>query len=78
MSSRSYAAGLCAVAIVATAFAVPAADAASRKDRPYANPSRYVDQSSSFDGRVTGRPRTCGYDTFQYDSRGGTVGPYCH
>jgi hypothetical protein len=78
MSSRSYAAGLCAVAVVATAFSVPAADAASRKDRPYASQSRYVDQSGSFDGRVTGRPRTCGYDTFQHDSRGGTVGPYCH
>jgi hypothetical protein len=78
MSSRPYAAGLCAVAVIATALSVPAADAASRKDRPYANPSRYADQSPSLDGRVTGRPRTCGYDMFQYDSRGGTVGPYCH
>jgi hypothetical protein len=78
MSSRSYAMGFCVAAIVATVFSVSAADAASRKDRPYANPSRYADQSPSFDGRVTGRPRTCGYDTFLYDSRGGTVGPYCH
>jgi len=78
MSSTSYAARLCAVAIMATAFSLPTADAAGRKDRPNANQSRYVDQSGSFDGRVTGRPRTCGYDTFLYDSRGGTVGPYCH
>lgn len=23
-------------------------------------------------------PTTCGADTFQYDSSGATVGPYCH
>jgi len=23
-------------------------------------------------------PSTCGYSTFQYDSSGATVGPYCH
>jgi hypothetical protein len=23
-------------------------------------------------------PTTCGSDTFQYDSSGATVGPYCH
>jgi hypothetical protein len=23
-------------------------------------------------------PATCGYSTFQYDSSGATVGPYCH
>jgi hypothetical protein len=23
-------------------------------------------------------PTTCGYGTFQYDSSGSTVGPYCH
>ena len=23
-------------------------------------------------------PRTCGSSTFQYDSSGATVGPYCH
>jgi hypothetical protein len=25
----------------------------------------------------TSNPRTCGYQTFQYDSSGATVGPYC-
>lgn len=23
-------------------------------------------------------PSTCGYSSFQYDSSGATVGPYCH
>ncbi len=23
-------------------------------------------------------PTTCGFSTFQYDSSGSTVGPYCH
>jgi hypothetical protein len=32
----------------------------------------------SLDGRNTGQPRTCGYDYFQYDFRGATMGPYCH
>jgi hypothetical protein len=27
---------------------------------------------------ATAGPRTCGSDTFQYDSSGTTVGPYCH
>ena len=78
MGSRSHAAALCAAAIVATVLLVSAADAASRKERRYADPPRYAEQSPSLDGRVTGRPRTCGFDTFLYDSRGGTVGPYCH
>jgi|307.fasta_scaffold191313_1 hypothetical protein len=78
MSTRSRAAGLCALVIVTTVGFASAADAASRKDQRYADPPRYAGQSSSFDGRVTGRPRTCGYETFVYDSRGGTIGPYCH
>jgi hypothetical protein len=63
---------LAAAAIVATAFSAPPADAAAKQER------RYTGSSSSYDGRVTGRPRTCGYDTFQYDTRGATIGPYCH
>ena len=56
-------------------------------DAPYASDrrpaARGVDSSGvpSFDGRYTGRPRTCGYDSFQYDGpfgSGTTVGPYCH
>jgi hypothetical protein len=78
MSSRSHAVALCAAVMAATTFFVSAADATSRKDRSYATQPRYADQSPSLDGRITGRPRTCGFDTFLYDSRGGTVGPYCH
>jgi hypothetical protein len=32
----------------------------------------------SLDGRVTGRSRTCGFATFQYDGLGVPYGPYCH
>ena len=39
---------------------------------------RYDVQTPSLDGRITGRPRTCGYDTFQYDGLGVPYGPYCH
>jgi hypothetical protein len=35
-------------------------------------------ESSSLDGRVEGHSRTCGSDTFQYDSEGTPTGPYCH
>jgi hypothetical protein len=60
-----------AVAIVVTT-ALPA-DARAKKNKPY-----NVDATTSLDGRTTGQPRTCGYDYFQYDSRGIPVGPYCH
>jgi hypothetical protein len=63
---------LAAAAVLTTAFSALPADAASKKER------RYTADSTSLDGRVTGRPRTCGYDTFQYDRRGVPVGPYCH
>lgn len=33
---------------------------------------------SSYDGRRTGQPRTCGHDFFQYDDRGVPSGPYCN
>ena len=33
---------------------------------------------SSYDGRRTGQPRTCGHDFFLRDGRGATVGPYCN
>jgi hypothetical protein len=29
------------------------------------------------DHEATSNPRTCGYQTLQYDSSGATVGPYC-
>ncbi len=33
---------------------------------------------TSYDGRRTGQPRTCGHDFFLRDGRGGTTGPYCN
>jgi hypothetical protein len=63
-----------AAAIMVAALAATPADAA-RKQKP-AKPD--ASSPTSLDGRVTGRPRTCGYDTFQYDTRGVPVGPYCH
>ncbi len=35
-------------------------------------------QAPSLDGRVTGRTRTCWFDTLQYDGLGVPYGPYCH
>jgi hypothetical protein len=64
-------AAVAAVAVMASAIAVSPADAA-RKERQYRS------QTTSLDGRNTGRPRTCGHDTYVYDSRGVPMGPYCH
>jgi hypothetical protein len=63
-----------AAALMATAFAVVPAEAAKKQQKQY----RPDTSTTSLDGRVTGRPRTCGYATFQYDNRGVPVGPYCH
>jgi hypothetical protein len=32
----------------------------------------------SLDGRITGRTRTCWFETLQYDGLGVPYGPYCH
>ncbi len=73
MGLKSYVAGLCAAVIMVTAFSLLPADAAKKAKR-----YRQDTTSTSLDGRITGRPRTCGYDMFQYDSRGVPHGPYCH
>jgi hypothetical protein len=63
------------------------ADARAKKKPQYrADPAPYrtdmapyrADTAPSLDGRITGRPRTCGYPTFQYDGFGVPYGPYCH
>jgi len=94
MSRRSFVAGFCA-AFLAIAFSVLPADARKKAqgsvgqwpDAAYASDRRpaaprQVDCGGvpSFDGRCTGRPRTCGSDGFLYESGrdGGTIGPYCH
>jgi hypothetical protein len=64
-------AAVAVAAIMVTAFSVLPADAAKREKRSQSD-------STSLDGRTTGQPRTCGYDYFQYDSRGVPRGPYCH
>jgi hypothetical protein len=35
-------------------------------------------QTPSLDGRITGRTRTCWFETLQYDGFGVPYGPYCH
>jgi hypothetical protein len=59
-----------AVAVTVTAFAASADARAKKESQNVAQPS--------LDGRVTGRPRTCGYNYFQYDHKGVPMGPYCH
>ena len=91
MALKSCAAALCATLMLMTALSVPPADARARKDQRYdswqrydpqpawaAREGRYTGGTLSLDGRNTGQPRTCGYDYFQYDHRGATMGPYCH
>ena len=40
---------------------------------------RYMQtQTPSLDGRITGRTRTCWFETLQYDGFGVPYGPYCH
>jgi len=69
-------------AITASTVTVPSADARTyKKERQYYYGQPYFNaqaSSGSLDGRVTGRARTCGYNTFVYDNRGVPTGPYCH
>jgi hypothetical protein len=62
---------------MATILAVPAdARPAKKQKHPAAVQSQ---QTPSLDGRITGRTRTCGFDTLQYDGMSGVPsGPYCH
>jgi hypothetical protein len=86
MSPKASITSLCAVTM-AIAFSVLSADARQKERQPvgqwpdaaYASAPRQVGSGGvpSFDGRYTGRPRTCGFDTFRYSGRT-TVGPYCH
>jgi hypothetical protein len=60
-----------AAAVMVTVASVLPADAAKKQ-------KQYQSDTASLDGRVTGRPRTCGYDTYLYDYKGVPMGPYCH
>jgi hypothetical protein len=70
---RSALVALAAAAITVSALAISPADARTKKEGQYV-----AHGQSSLDGRVTGRARTCGFATFQYDNRGVPMGPYCH
>ncbi len=49
-----------------------------RGDQPYTTGrARSRPDPSSYDGRRTGQPRTCGHDFFVYDIEGVPNGPYC-
>ena len=65
--------------VMVTALTALPADARIKKKAPYRPEAQYrPNGTTSLDGRVTGRPRTCGYATFQYDGFGVPYGPYCH
>ena len=74
---------LATVALAAMVASPALAQTAAHRARVQQYPSQF-DQSygrtvtPSLDGRVEGHSRTCGYDTFQYDSEGTQTGPYCH
>jgi len=67
-------------ALVAATFWGPADARAKTKKRSTTAQTQAVQsrQVPSLDGRITGRPRTCGFATFQYDGWGVPYGPYCH
>ena len=71
-----------AATILGTMSCMPA-DARARAQKRYEvqrppAPDARRSQTPSLDGRITGRARTCGFDTFQYDGFGVPYGPYCH
>ena len=67
-----------AATIVATMSCMPA-DARTKPQKRYEvqkpAPDARRSQTPSLDGRITGRSRTCGFDTFQYDGFGVPYGP---
>jgi Ni/Co efflux regulator RcnB len=68
-----------AAAIVASLFMLPADARPKKQKRP--DPQRRHEvqtQTPSLDGRITGRTRTCWFETLQYDGLGVPYGPYCH
>lgn len=74
---RKVLAAVAAAAVMLTAFAVPPADARTKKEKQYRVEKPYRG-TISLDGRNTGRARTCWNNTFIYDELGVPTGPYCH
>jgi hypothetical protein len=69
-----------AAAVVAALLVWPA-DARPKKQKHPDPQRRYELQTQtppSLDGRITGRTRTCWFETLQYDGLGVPYGPYCH
>ncbi len=67
------------VAIATSLFMLPA-EARPKKQKRHDPQRRYEvqTQTPSLDGRITGRTRTCWFETLQYDGLGVPYGPYCH
>jgi len=74
---RKALAAITTAAVMMTAFDVPPADAKKSK-KEKRDPQETVTVAPSLDRSTTGRARTCGHDTFLYDSNGMPHGPYCH
>jgi hypothetical protein len=81
-------AAVAAAALIATVLSAPSDARTKHKKHYVVQPSwdwrtrtPWLDghvATPSLDGYVTGRGRTCGYPTFQYDNLGVPYGPYCH
>jgi hypothetical protein len=72
-------AAVVAVAVAATLLTLPADARPKKPKRPDAQRQYQIQgQTPSLDGRITGRTRTCWFETLQYDGFGVPYGPYCH
>jgi hypothetical protein len=65
-------------ATVALAGMIAASGLAQTASAQTAGQYARAQQSRSLDGKFEGHARTCGQDTFAYDSEGTPTGPYCH
>ena len=74
---RKNLAAVVAVAVAAALLTLPADARPKKPKRPDAQ-RQIQTQTPSLDGRITGRTRTCWFETLQYDGFGVPYGPYCH
>ena len=76
---RKNLAAVVAVAVAAALLTLPADARPKKPKRPDAQRQYQIQrQTPSLDGRITGRTRTCWFETLQYDGFGVPYGPYCH
>jgi hypothetical protein len=72
-------AAVVAVVVAAALLTLPADARPKKQKRPDAQRRYEIQtQTPSLDGRITGRTRTCWFETLQYDGLGVPYGPYCH